>query len=341
MPNLAAEHYLNTGQVDCYDLAGNRIPCPADGQDGQVRPGAAWPEPRFEDQGEIVLDRLTGLFWLKDANPAGFPLTWPEALDFAAQLAEDGFGGRRDWRLPNRRELFSLISFRDRKPALPGGHPFSNVFLGWYWTSTSAAINPAYAWYVHTEGGRMFYGHKQSSYLIWPLAGQGNGLLPVTGQTICRDLSGKKIDCPGSGQDGEIRAGVGWPVPRFQKLDRTVLDRLTNLVWTEQANLTGKPVPWATALGAAAKAPWPRPSGYGPWRLPTINELESLIDVANHTPALPGDHPFTRLGDVYASSTTSSFETDWCMALHLNKGAVGVGHKTSGSFTAWAVCSPA
>ena len=45
-------------------------------------------------------------------------------------------------------------------------HPFENVFLGWCWTSTSAAINPSYAWYVHLEGGRMFFGHKRQSYLV-------------------------------------------------------------------------------------------------------------------------------------------------------------------------------
>jgi len=42
-----------------------------------------------------------------------------------------------------------LISYQTRDPALPRAHPFQDVFLGWYWTSTTAVIDPAYAWYVH------------------------------------------------------------------------------------------------------------------------------------------------------------------------------------------------
>ena len=186
----------------------------------------------------------------------------------------------------------------------------------------------------------MFYGHKNQSYLVWPVAGKGNGLLPATGQRLCHDPRGREIPCLGSGQDGELRLGAPRPEPRFRAEGETVQDNLTGLVWTRNADLTEGTLDWNSALEEAAGAGLPRPSGHGPWRLPTINELESLVDADQHSPALPRDHPFHSLGDTYCSSTTSSFETDWCMVLHLNKGAVGVGHKTSGSFHVWAVCSP-
>ena len=38
-------------------------------------------------------------------------------------------------------------------------------------------------------------------------------------------------------QNGEFRKGVRWPVPRFEPEDDTALDRLTDLVWTMNANL--------------------------------------------------------------------------------------------------------
>ena len=44
------------------------------------------------------------------------------------------------------------------------------------------------------------------------------------------------IDCTGGGQDADFRRGVPWPAPRFEVLDDTVLDRLTRLVWTKNAD---------------------------------------------------------------------------------------------------------
>jgi len=39
--------------------------------------------------------------------------------------------------------------------------------------------------------------------------------LSQTGQEACFNESGAVIPCAGAGQDGEIRAGVVWPAPRF------------------------------------------------------------------------------------------------------------------------------
>ena len=75
------------------------------------------------------------------------------------------------------------------------------------------------------------------------------------------------------------------------------------------------------------------------WRLPTINELEALVDCATHSPALPSGHPFADVQDTYWSSTTSLYEPDWAWALYLEKGATGVGQKRFAEFSVWAVAS--
>ena len=64
-------------------------------------------------------------------NIAEFPLAWQEAFDYIATMNHDNVFGSSDWRLPNRRELRSLMSHQTRKPALPEEHPFVNVFSGW------------------------------------------------------------------------------------------------------------------------------------------------------------------------------------------------------------------
>lgn len=328
---------LSTGQTLCYDVDGRVIQCAGTGQDGEFRYGRVWPSPRFVVHGDTVIDKLTDLVWSRDANPLEFPLTWPNALQAVARLNAEGYAGYTDWRLPNRRELRSLMSFDARKPALPTGHPFENVFLGWYWSSTSAAIDPDYAWYVHMEGARMFYGRKDQYYLVWPVRGGESAIVLATGQCRCYDVVGGEIDCAGSGQDGELRKGLALPTPRFRQEVNTVVDLLTGLRWLQNANVSGVPVDWQNALIAVQELNRQRVAGITDWRLPNINELEALVDCSFHSPALTGDHPFTDVQEVYWSATTSFFETDWSWALYMHKGATGVGHKRAAAFYVWAV----
>lgn len=326
--------YPATGQVRCYDVAGNEIPCAGTGQDAEYLRGVPWPEPRFEVDGRQVEDRLTGLVWSRDANPGEFPLTWDEAFAFIDQLNREHYQGASNWRLPNRRELRSLMSHQTRRPALPERHPFENVFLGWYWSSTSYAGNPAHAWYVHMEGARMFYGGKDQSYLVWPVRGRSNGLLAQTGQRTCYAPDGSPLPCEATGQDGDHRMGRAWPEPRFREHPWGILDGLTGLVWRREADLAGTSVSWPEALKAAATL---KAQENIPWRLPNIVELESLTDCERSAPALPAQAPFVDVREAYWSSTTSCFEPDWAWALYLHKGAVGVGQKSGRHFHVWVV----
>jgi hypothetical protein len=338
-PPDVPELHLNTGQRLCYDTRGEEVPCPGSGQDAEEGPGVPWPEPRFEILGDdTVLDRLTELEWTRKGNFSGWPTDWPAAFDLVGRMNAEGFAGRRDWRLPNRRELRSLISHQTRDPALPRSHPFTDVFLGWYWTSTTAAINPAFAWYVHMEGGRMFYGGKREEKLVWPVRGRGNGVLPSTGQGECFDPGGRRVDCVGTGQDGELRLGAPWPEPRFRPEGEAVLDRLTGLTWSRSADLARRWTTWDEAFEVVERMNAGGFEDRTTWRLPTINELESLVDASRHTPALPANHPFRDVEEAYWSSTSSAFEPDWSMALYMYKGAVGVGQKKDENFSVWAVC---
>ena len=329
--------YLWTGQQTCHNAKGQVIDCSGTGQDAEFRYGTPWPAPRFEIKGELVEDRLTGLSWTRSANFAELPLSWQEALDFVRQMNFQEQYGFSDWRLPNRHELHSLISYQSCNPALPTGHPFKEVFPSWYWTSTTAAINPAYAWYIHMEGARMFYGGKDQSYLVWPVRAEGNGILPVTGQRECYDSEGMTVECSGTGQDGEHQLGYAWPHPRFTDHGDSVEDHLTGLCWYRNANFTGSPVDWVQALNIVDELN--RQDKVRRWRLPNINELESLVDCVHSKPSLTRPVLFNDVQDVYWSSSTSMYEPDWTWALYLDKGAVGVGQKQIPDFFVWPVCS--
>jgi hypothetical protein len=217
-------------------------------------------------------------------------MNWQESFNFINQINQENAIGYSDWRLPNRRELRSLMSYQTRLPALPDGHPFCDVFSGWYWSSTTAVINPEYAWYVHMEGARMFYGGKDQSYLVWPVRGESHVLLQ-TGQSHCYGASGLLLNCAESQQDGAIRAGITWPSTRFIVQNEQIHDKATGLIWRKNANLTGQPVTWDDALQAVKKlnqqcSHESHPDNSNSWRLPNINELESLVDCSQHSPAL-------------------------------------------------------
>jgi len=147
--------------------------------DGELKKGLAWPNPRFKDNGDgTVTDNLTGLIWLKNANCFGRK-TWMDALVDCASLTGNGSTcGLKDnstegeWRLPNVIELQSLIDYGNVSPALPPGHPFINVNKKHgYWTSTSYYHNADAAWYVGMNNGYTFFGYKDEVTYLWPVRG--------------------------------------------------------------------------------------------------------------------------------------------------------------------------
>jgi hypothetical protein len=119
-----------TGQTTSY----------SPGDDGALQKGVAWPIPRFTDKGDdTVIDNLTGLIWTKDSLQIPNGMLWPDAVAACYELF---FAGYDDWRLPNLRELHSLIDYGNHTPALPVDHPFTNVQAGFYWSSTTVLFFP-------------------------------------------------------------------------------------------------------------------------------------------------------------------------------------------------------
>ena len=110
--------------------------------------------------------------------------------------------------------------------------------------------------------------------------------LPKTGQTTCYDETGNIIECTGTGQDGDIQAGVEWSSPRFtDNGNGTVTDNLTGLVWLKDASCFGE-MTWQDALDVVADFST-NPGNYScadytanytDWVLPNIVELESLVN---------------------------------------------------------------
>jgi len=152
-----------TGQTNSYQV----------GDDGNYKKGVAWPNPRFTVQADTncVLDNLTGLIWARNANLGG-SMTWSNAIVYCEGLT---YGGTNDWRLPNLRELQSLIDYGRFYPALPAGHPFAGVVQSdYYWSSSTVARVPGVtgcAWGVGLADGPVNGGAEAAPYYVWPVRG--------------------------------------------------------------------------------------------------------------------------------------------------------------------------
>lgn len=335
-----------TGLTRCWDAEGNEIEPGGTGQDAEVDAGLEWPSPRFSDNGDgTVTDHLTNLIWLKNADRFG-EVTWKEALDKSKFLAADGGqlddgSEAGDWRLPNVRELRSLLDYSQVAPMIPPDHPFDSVQNAIYWTSTTLASAPTLAWMTTMGIGPAVFDLKVNRSRMWPVRGKGR--VARTGQIQCWDSAGLLMEsCAGSGQDGDIRAGVAPPTPRFvANGDGTVLDKLTGLIWLESANPFGW-CTWQQALDLCnslchGQHGLSDDSGEGDWRLPNVLELESLIDYGRFAPSLPEDQPFKDVGPTsYWTSTTVSSAPTQAMFSILGVGPSIFEHKEH-PFLVWPV----
>lgn len=135
---------------------------------------------RFVDNNNgTVTDNETGLIWLRDAGALRV-MPWQRAMDACAELS-DGQHGLTDgslpgdWRLPSVKELVGLLDYECQNPALSedAGSTFSRVRSNDYWSSSSYAGRPLYAWYVYFGGGYVAAFEKSRGYYVWPVRGGG------------------------------------------------------------------------------------------------------------------------------------------------------------------------
>ncbi len=117
--------------------------CP--GQDAFFATGCP-AEGRFVDNGDgTVTDNCTNLMWQKDTsdvngdgvvvNNFSDVLPWCDALSYCDGLS---FAGHDDWRLPNVRELQSIVDYGRTRPAID---PVFSALSTFYWSSTYSAAD--------------------------------------------------------------------------------------------------------------------------------------------------------------------------------------------------------
>lgn len=73
--------------------------------------------------------------------------------------------------MPNIRELQSIMDNTAVAPAIPAGHPFTNVQPTLYWTSTSGQNFPKLAFFSLMSAGSTVFEHKNAELGTWAIKG--------------------------------------------------------------------------------------------------------------------------------------------------------------------------
>jgi hypothetical protein len=288
LPHLVFAGSLpDTGQTKCYDDR-YEITCPEPGepfygQDAQyiINPQSYT---KLDENGNplpddapwpwaMVRDNVTGMIWAMKTDDGSLldkdnVYTWYEAgHNFIEATNTDTWGGYSDWRLPTVKELTSIIN-RDRPYVAVNTLFFSYNALNYYyyWVSTVQSGYPSAAWRVSLDDGSLGLTHKSSLSHFCALA---------------------------------VRAGEGESSGNFiEKGNGTITDDRTGLVW--QRATPAKMYTWEEALTYCNKLIL---AGYNDWRLPDVNELQSIADYDRHDPSIDSIFSGTVPSNYWTSTT--------------------------------------
>jgi hypothetical protein len=112
-----------------------------------------------------------------------------------------------------------------------------------------------------------------------------------TGQTTCWNAGGSVIPCAGSGQDGELQKGLARAYT--DNGDGTITDARTGLMWeklSDDGSLHDRDGTYTWADAFAVKIAGLNAgggfAGHTDWRLPNMDELQSLTNFSASSPAV-------------------------------------------------------
>ncbi|AGX87201.1 DUF1566 domain-containing protein [Candidatus Symbiobacter mobilis] len=241
----------------------------------------------YTDHGDgTVTDPTTGLMWMRCAMGQTWQNDTCTGTAATTAVTTTTFAGHSDWRLPNIRDLLSLVDRTMASPAIDTKAFPAAPALG-FWTSTPIVIGHPQGWEANP---------------FWRVNfGYGVSVAVSAGTSV---------------HATRLVRGTALPLTKSDTAytengDGTVTDIATGLVWQRCAvgqswaagSCSGTPTQyaWKDARGLTSSL-----GGNTDWRIPTVAELLTLVDYERLGPAL---HPRmfpnapTAQGALFFSST--------------------------------------
>ena len=273
----------------------------------------------YTDNGDgTVTDPTTGLIWMRCAMGQ----TWDgiTCTGTASTYTHDQangltgtttFAGYGDWRLPNIRELQTIVDRSVSNPAIDSV-AFPDTRPSNFWSAPVDSGYSSHAWYVD------FFSGYASRYGYSKIGGSVQARLVRAGQSFnLLDISRPTSDY-------------------VDHADGTVTHTPTGLMWQRCA--VGQTLSAERCTDTAGDYTWEQATqlssslgGYTDWRLPTEDELISLVDYNAATiPAINAQiFPDTSASNFWSASANSDFSSNAWYVSFSNGYANGYGYKSS------------
>ncbi len=303
---------VDTGQDQCYDSNGVQSPaCPAEGealygQDAQHTGNA----PSYTNNGDgTITDNVTSLMWQQSPDTEGDndidandKLTYEGATTYCENLT---LAGHTDWRLPDIKQLYSLIDFR--------GEDIS----GYNGTDTAGLtpfIDTTYFDFAYgdTNAGERLIDAQYASSTLYVSNTANDGGSTMFGVNFADGrIKGYGLNI--GGNDNEffvicVRGNTDYGQNNFiDNGDDTITDNATGLMWAKDDS--GQAFDWAGALAWVATQNSNNHLGHNDWRLPNAKELQSLVDYSR-SPDTTNSAAIDPLFNA-TSITNEDGQTDW------------------------------
>ena len=304
---------VDTGQVLCFDTF-EPIRAPQEGQAfyGQDAQYAGLQASYQDNDNGTVTDLNTGLMWSQATDKQKVTLTEAEPIATSMTL-----GGHDDWRVPNIKELYSLMDFRGVTGLMPRGGrggvpdnavPYINtdVFEFRYGDTKNDERFIDAQWLTTTINVSLIFGHQEGLF----------GVNFADGRIKCYPLVDQRQRSGKTFYARYVRGRTDYGQNDYNDNDDgTITDQATGLTWIQADS--GEGMNWEDALKYAADL---EHGGHSDWRIPNAKELQTIVDYTRSPDATDSAaiDPIFEISTIQNEADQKDYPFFWSSTTHLD-----------------------